>query len=57
MNKDKMVETWYKLTVTAAVLGNPIVTGEDAPRLLGERCVRCSGEGGRRTKCSGNVRG
>lgn len=27
MNKDKVMDIWYKLAMTAAVLGNPVVTG------------------------------
>lgn len=55
MNKDKVMDVWYKLTMTGAVLGNPVVTGRDVPRLAGERGIRLSGEGGRRTECSGNT--
>ena len=55
MNKDKVMDIWYKLAMTAAILGNPVVTGRDVQPLSGERSVRWSGECGRRTKCSGNV--
>lgn len=49
MNKDKVMDIWYKLAMTAAVLGNPVVTGRGVPRLPGEREVRAAKRNARGT--------